>query len=279
MSGGAVTAGAVERHYNRDGLAEAVRDALRRRGKDPDHPTPADLATLDEFHTRGRAATLELAEKIGLAKESLVLDIGAGLGGPARLLASTYGCRVIGIDLTEAYCRTAATLTQWVGLSDRVSFRHGNALDLPFADYQFDVVWTQHAAMNIADKATLYAEAYRVLKPGGQLALYDVLQGDGGPIRFPVPWSREPETSHLVAPDDLRQLLTGAGFDIASWLDTTEIARPWFAETARRLHEKGAPPLGINLLLGPDFAEMSANLRRNLEEGRAVLIEAVCRRG
>jgi MPBQ/MSBQ methyltransferase len=274
-----VTAGAVERHYARDGLAEAIRDALRRRGKDPDHPSLADLAPLDEFHTRGRAATLELAEKVGLAKDSLVLDIGSGLGGPARLLAATYGCRVIGIDLTEAYCRTAATLTQWVGLADRVSFRHGNALDLSFADYQFDVVWTQHAAMNIADKATLYAEAHRVLKPGGKLALYDVLQGDGGALRFPVPWAGEPAVSHLVAPDALRQLLTGAGFDIASWRDTTDVARAWFAETARRIREKGAPPLGLNLLFGPEFAAMADNLRHNLEEGRAVLIEAVCRRG
>lgn len=273
-----MTASNVERHYRRGGIIEAIRDGLRRLGKDPDHLTPADLAPVDEFHVRGRAATLELAEKVKLSHDSLVLDIGSGLGGAARLLAATYGCRVIGIDLTEDYCRVAATLAQWVGLGDRVTFRLGNALDLPFADYQFDAAWTQHAAMNIADKATLYAEAFRVLKPGGQFALYDVLQGHGGPIRFPVPWARAPEVSHLVTPEELERLLLGAGFEISGWRDTTALGRAWSGEAARRVREKGLPPLGFGLLLGAEFAEMAENMRRNLVEDRVALIEAVCRR-
>lgn len=268
----------IERHYTREGLIEAIRAALQQLGKDLVHLTSADLAPVDEFHVRGRHATLELAEKIHLERSSLVLDIGSGLGGASRVLASTYGCRVIGIDLTEVYCRVAATLAQWVGLADRVSYRHANALDLPFADYQFDAAWTQHAALNIEDKATLYAEAFRVLKPGGQFALYDVLQGPGGEIHFPVPWARAAAASHLVTPDALRTLLEGAGFEIVVWQDSTAAGRVWMSEAARRSAGKGPPPLGPGLLLGEEFPAMAANMRRNLEENRVALIEAVCRR-
>lgn len=268
----------IERHYARDGLVEAIRDGLWKLGKDLDRLTPEDLAPVDEFHIRGRAATLDLARQLELGRDSLVLDIGAGLGGPSRALAAQFGCRVIGIDLTESYCQVATTLTHWVGLAGRCSYRHANALDLPFADYQFDAAWTLHAAMNIADKATLYGEAFRTLKPGGQFALYDVLQGPGGAIHLPVPWARQAAHSHLVTADALRPLLEDAGFEIIFWQDATEAGRAWFAETARRSAAAAPPPLGMSLLLGDDFPAMAANLRRNLDEGRVALVMARCRR-
>lgn len=270
--------GAVERHYARADLLEAIRAALERLGKDPARLTPADLAGFDEFHIRGRAATKELADALGLQPETGILDIGAGLGGPARHLAGTYRCRVTGIDLSDDFCRVATELTSWVGLSDRVSFHHGSALALPFDAARFDLVWTQHTAMNIADKQTLYAEASRVLKPGGRLALYDVLQGEGGPIHFPVPWAREAAISHLVTPEALRQLLAAAGFEIVTWRDTTEPARAAFAAAAQQLQTGAPPPPGLALLVGDAYPAVVEAMRRNLDEGRIAVVEAVCRR-
>lgn len=269
---------AVEFHYARHGLAEAIREGLRQAGKDPEHLTPADLAPVDEFHVRGRQATLELAGIVRPAPGERVLDIGSGLGGAARVLAATCGCHVTGIDLTGDYCRAAAELTRWVGLGDLVEYRQADALDMPFGDGSFDVAWTQHAAMNIADKARLYREVHRVLRPGGRFALYDILQGEGGPVHFPVPWAREPSISHLVTPGEWRRLLEAAGFEVVHWRDSTAAGQDWFAEMNRRLAQGGPPPLSFALLLGPDFPEMARNQRRNLEEGRIALVEAVCRR-
>lgn len=269
---------AVEQHYSRSKLADAIQQGLQQAGKDLEQLTPADLAPVDEFHIRGRQATLELAGIVGPTAQDRVLDIGCGLGGAARVLAAAYGCHVTGIDLTEDYCYTASELTRWVGLSELVEFRQADALDLPFENGSFDIAWTQHAAMNIVDRARLYREAHRVLKPGGRFALYDVLQGHGGPVHFPVPWAREPSISHLVTPDEWRSLLQGAGFEVVHWRDTTAAGRDWFVELNRQLAESGPPPVSFALLLGSDFPKMARNQRRNLEEDRIALVETVCQR-
>ena len=269
---------AVEEHYTRRNLTKAIREALQQVGKDPAHLQPADLAAVDEFHIRGRQATLELASRLKPTATDRVLDIGSGLGGASRALADTYGCHVTGIDLTEEYCRTARELAQWVGLEDYVTYQQANALDLPFPDGSFDIAWTQHVAMNIPDKATLYREACRVLKPGGVFALYDVLQGQGGEVIFPVPWAREPSISHLVTPQELRSLLEQSGFEVDHWQDTTAAGREWFVEMNRRFQESGPPAVSFVLLMGSEFKEMAANQRRNLEENRIALIETICRK-
>lgn len=267
----------VEAHYTRRGLAEAIMAALEAAGKDPANLRPEDLAAVDEFHIRGREATHELAGRLDLDTGKHVLDVGSGLGGASRYLAATFGCRVTGLDLTEEYCRVAQMLAGHLGLGEQITYRQGNALAMPFEDATFDVVWTQHAAMNIADKPRLYAEIRRVLKPAGCLAIYDTLAGVGGPVHFPVPWARQPAISFLVTPEELRRLLEETGFHVTHWRDTTEICRHWFLGVARRMQQQGPPRLGLHLLLGPEFRTMAANMVRNLEEQRIVLIETVCR--
>lgn len=272
---------AIQIHYGRPDVADVgsiILAALEKVGKNLDQLTAEDLAPVDEFHIRGRAATLELARAAGLDASKHVLDVGSGIGGTARCLAMEFGCRVTGIDLTDEYCRAAAMLTTRVGLAGRIDYRQGDATNLPFDDGVFDVVWTEHVAMNIPDKSKLYDEMHRVLKPGGTLAIYDVLAGPSGEVLFPVPWARTPDTSFLVQPDELRKLLEDAGFTIAEWSDTTEVAQAWFVALAEKIRREGFPPLGFHLLMGTDFREMAQNQGRNLQERRIVLGQVVARK-
>jgi SAM-dependent methyltransferase len=269
---------AVETHYARPDLGQAILDALQKAGKDLDRLTPEDLAPIDAFHIRGRVATLELARAAALNAGQHVLDVGSGVGGTSRCLAKEFGCRVTGIDLTEEYCRAAAMLSERVGLSGLVDYRQGDATQQPFEDASFDVVWSEHVAMNIPDKARLYREMHRVLKPGGTLAIHDVLAGESGPVLFPVPWARTADTSFLVRPDELRQLLEAAGFTVVQWTDATEAARAWFVALAEKISKEGLPSLGFHVLLGSDFQAMAQNQRRNLEEGRIALAQVIARK-
>lgn len=268
----------VQAHYTRSGLGGLILAALEKAGKDLNRLTLEDLAPIDEFHIRGRAATLELARAARVDSTKRVLDIGSGVGGTSRCLAREFGCRVTGIDLTDEYCRVAAMLTDRIGLAELVDYRQGDATSLPFPDASFDIVWTEHVAMNIPDKPKLYQEMYRVLKPGGMLAIYDVLAGPSGPVHFPVPWARTPESSFLATPDELRSLLERAGFNIEAWSDTTDAARAWFTALAEKISKEGVAPLGFHVLLGAEFPAMAQNQRRNLEEGRIVLAQIVARR-
>ena len=267
----------VETHYTRDDLGAAVLGALKAAGKDIDHLTPDDLAPVDEFHGGQRPATVRLAELVGFTGTERVLDVGSGLGGPSRYLAWRYGCRVSGVDLTAEFVRVAEMLTQRTGLADRVDYRHGSALDLAFADASFDVVWSQNAAMNIADRNRLYRAMHRVLKPGGKLALQEVAAGPGGPPHYPVQWAREPGISFLLSQAATRSTLEAAGFHVVTWQDTTQPALQSAAARAR--NTVGPPPaLGTHLLLGDDWRAMFENSARNLEEHRTELFNAVLER-
>ncbi|SKA33669.1 Ubiquinone/menaquinone biosynthesis C-methylase UbiE [Enhydrobacter aerosaccus] len=261
----------VERHYASrslvDSVLAAVDEAL------PSQPKPTDLAPLDQFHAGGLEASRMLATLAGLAPGQRVLDVGCGIGGPARFLAETFGCSVVGIDLTAEYCRLAEALTQRVGLADKVSFRPADALDLPFDAASFDAVWTQHVAMNIADRPRLYREIHRVLRPGGKLALYDAVAGSGDPL-FPVPWARDASTSFLLTPEALRTVLEQSGFAIVAWRDVTPEASRWFAARAGATPQK----LGLHLLMGPDFRTMAVNFGRSVLEGRVGLLMAVAQK-
>jgi MPBQ/MSBQ methyltransferase len=268
----------VGEHYGRGDLAARILEALRAAGKDPDDLTTEDLAPVDQFHTRGREATLELANRAGITSGTRALDVGGGLGGPARTLAREFGCAVEVLDLTEEYCRTGEMLTARTGLSDLVSFRHGNALEMPYPAASFDVAWTQHSSMNVADKERLYKEIYRVVRPGGRLALHEIMAGPASPIHFPVPWARDPSISHLQPPETVRSLIATTGFDESSWVDETASATEWFQQRLSATALEGPPPLGLHLLLGPDFGEMFRNQLLNLGEGRISVIQAVFER-
>ena len=268
---------AVADHYTSGDLETRILAALRETGKDLEALTLADLSPVDEFHTRGREATRELAEFARLAPGLEVVDVGSGLGGPARFLAAEYDCRVTGLDLTEEFCRVATMLTERTGLSGKVSFRHGSALEMPFEADSFDVAWTIQAQMNIADKAKFYAEIFRVLKPGGRLVFQDVFQGPGGESHYPVPWAEEPAISFLVPPEEARAAAEGAGFRVVEWRDVTEACLAWYAKLPDATG-KPLPPLGLHLLLGATAREKRQNQLKNLQEGRAVLVQAMLTR-
>jgi ubiquinone/menaquinone biosynthesis C-methylase UbiE len=264
-------------HYGgRGGLVDAIAERLRSAGKDLYQLKTTDLAAVDEFHIRGREATLELAERMNLSRHSRVLDIGSGLGGPARTLVETYGCHVTGLDLTQAFCEAAAVMSDWVGLGHRVVFQQGDATNLPFADEQFDAAMTIHVAMNIPAKDKMYEHARRVVKPGSIFAVYDVLQGEGGEVLFPVPWAREPSISHLVTPDEMRALLGTAGFKILEVHDSTDESQAWFEAMTARMATSGPPLLTFQAILGSDFVDMARNQVRNLTERRIRTVTYIC---
>jgi SAM-dependent methyltransferase len=268
----------VDEHYGQGDLVEKILAALRAAGKDPDALNVEDLAPVDQFHTHGKKATLDLARRAGITTGMRVLDVGGGLGGAARTLASVFGCTVEVLDITEEYCRTGAALTVRTGLSDLVSFRQGSALDMPYPDGSFDVVWTQHSSMNIEDKERLYREIHRVLRPGGRLALHEILAGPTSPIHFPVPWARDPSISHLQPPETLHSLIATTGFTELAWSDETASATEWFQQRPPATPPEGPLPLGLHLLLGSDFGEMFRNQACNLEEHRISILKAVFER-
>jgi ubiquinone/menaquinone biosynthesis C-methylase UbiE len=264
-------------HYAGAGdLISAIRGALTGAGVDVAGISTVALAPVDEFHIRGRAATVEIAEALAVDADATVLDIGSGLGGPARTIAEVVGCDVVGIDLTPEFCEAATELSRWTGLGDRTHFTVGDAMSLDHADASFDAVMSVHVAMNIADKAGMYREARRVLKPGGRFVVYDVLQGPGGEVHFPVPWARDSSTSHLATPEQMRALLAGAGFTVIAEADSSAASREWFAAMAARIAESGPPPVTFAAFLGSDFAEMARNQVANLTEDRIRTAMFVC---
>ncbi|HXN44717.1 MAG TPA: methyltransferase domain-containing protein [Xanthobacteraceae bacterium] len=269
---------AVEDHYTRRSLGETILSALREAGKDLEHLTPDDLAPVDEFHSGQRNATVRLAQLAGVAGAQHVLDVGCGIGGPSRFLAKAFGCRVTGLDLTAEFVEVANMLARRTGLADKVTYRQGDALDLPFADASFDLVWSQNAAMNIADRDRLYAEMRRVLKPAGRLAIQDVAAGPGGEPYYPTPWAKDNSISFLFPPEVTREKLERAGFRVLAWHDPTRESLEQALARAKALETGSLPPLGLHILIGPNFPTVSKNMVRNLEEARIQLINAVLER-
>jgi ubiquinone/menaquinone biosynthesis C-methylase UbiE len=261
----------VRDHYRAIGLTERLKRALSALGSEDQRLPPQQLAALDQFHTRGLAATTELATLAGITADMSVLDVGSGIGGPARFIAAVCGCRVTGIDLSEPFVDAARYLTERTGQSGKVSFQVASALRLPFEDGRFDAVLLQHVAMNISDRAKLYREIWRVLVSGGKFATFDIVSNNGE-LHYPVPWARTPATSFLLTAAATREAIEQSGFRTLTWQDDSEAAKAWFAQ----LRASGPPaPPNLGMVIGPDFAELSANLGRNIMEGRIGILTAV----
>jgi ubiquinone/menaquinone biosynthesis C-methylase UbiE len=265
----------VAQHYTRGDLLARIDTALRAAGKDPADIAARDISSLDQFHTGGKPSTLELARLAGIRPEQEVLDVGGGIGGPARTLAEEIGCRVTVLDLTEEFIATGNELTRRTGLADRVRFEQGDATRLPFADFTFDMVITQHASMNISDKASLIREAHRVLRSGGRYALHDIMAGETHPILFPVPWAISADNSFLESPAAVRSLLQSQGFRELAWHDESEAAQKYFQERATAAQQQADNKLSVRLLLGDKAPAMFENLARNFSEHRVTAVMAV----
>jgi ubiquinone/menaquinone biosynthesis C-methylase UbiE len=269
---------AVQRHYTHGSLQMRVIEGLKAMGFAPDNVRPEDLATIDEFHMGGHRATVDLAARLDLKQGAALLDIGSGLGGPARFFARQFGCKVTGIDLTPEYVAVAADLTRMIGLQDSVAFQVGSATALPFADGSFDVATLLHVGMNIPDKERLCAEAARVLRRGGVFGVYDVMRTGDAVLDFPVAWAADEATSFVLDPAGYRRALEKAGFAIESERSQRDLAITFFARLKARMAESGPPPLGLHIVMGADAGRKVANLISNLESGRIAPIEMICRK-
>lgn len=261
---------AVARHYGVDDLTGRILAAMAAAGIDAERVTAEALAPIDEFHIGGRPATVHAVSKMGLGTGDHLIDVGCGIGGASRYVASAVGCRVTGIDLTPAYVAAAQELTRRTGLGDRVSYRVASALAMPFGDRAFDAALTIHAAMNIEDRRELYREIARVLKPGATLCIYDVMRGEKGDVAFPVPWAETPATSHLTTPQEMQALLRDAGFAMREVEDRTAFALASMRKEAARSAAAGAPPAGPSIVMGASAPEKLRNVRANLESGAII---------
>lgn len=267
----------VAGHYTHGALAEAIRSALVAAGRDPELLTPEDLAPVDELHTGGREATAALFAQLHAGPGQHWLDIGSGLGGPARHIAAAFGCRVSGLDLTPELVAVATDLTRRCGLAALVDCREGSALAMPFADATFDGACLLHVGMNIADKPTLFAEAHRVLRPGGTLAIYDLMRVADGTLAFPLPWAGGPETSFVATVEFYRAALLEAGFAPVAERDRTEFGLAFFRDAAAAVAAHGRPPLGLHVLMGAETGQRVANVVAAIRQGLLAPMEMIVR--
>jgi SAM-dependent methyltransferase len=262
----------INKQYGQSNLASKLIALLQ-----TESPTREDLTYFDEIHIQGRKATRELASIAELKKGMKVLDIGCGIGGPARTLAAEFGCSVVGLDLNQEFCKTAEILTNLINLNDLVTFQNGNALDMPFSDNIFDVLWIQHVLMNIQDKKQLLKQCSRVLKLGGQLILHEICLGPNSPLHFPVVWANNSKLNYLMFSEDLYNLIIKYGFIEHLWIDITKKSISWYhtMKTTRKSNPRQL--LGLDLVIGPDFAKKGTNTRLNLEEGRIKTFQGIFR--
>jgi SAM-dependent methyltransferase len=267
----------VTDHYAGPDLLAAVLAGLAAMGESPETVSIEDLAPVDEFHIGGRTATTELCERLGVTPEADVLDVGCGIGGAARFMASTFGCRVTGIDLTPTYIEVARTLSDWTGLAGTTRFEAASALDMPFADNSFDRAVQLHLGMNIVDKAALFTEVARVLRPGGRLGLYDVMRMSDGDVAYPVPWASDSRTDLVADLPTYREALEVSGLVVGEVRERSRLAAEFFDKLKARIAaEGGPPPLGLHVIMGPEAQAKVANMVEAVKAGVLAPVEILC---
>ena len=270
----------ISAHYTHGDLVAAIRGGIEKLGKTIDNVTVDDLAPVDEFHVGGRQASEHFLDQLDLTGGKHILDVGCGLGGPARFAAGRYHCRVDGIDLTSEYVETGQLICKWVGLADRISLHQGSALSMPFDDGAFDGAYMLHVGMNIEDKAKLCAEVGRVLRPGAKFGIYDIMKTGDGELTFPVPWATTAASSAVASPGQYRSALQAAGFEVTTELNRRDFAVAFFDQLrARTMAAGGPPPLGLHVLMGRNAPDKIQNMIRNIADGRIAPVELIARKG
>jgi len=263
---------AVSNHYGISGILDSVLKGLESSGKNLQSLIPNDLAPIDEFHTRGKESTMEIANLAQLQSHHSVLDVGCGLGGSARYIANEFGCSVMGVDLTDEYIDVAKQLTEFVNLSDKASFKQASALELPFSSDSFDVVWTEHTQMNISDKEKFYSELSRVLKPNGRLVFHDIFGTHNAP-HYPTPWAEHGSLSSLCTQEEAREAIEKSNLAVDKWIDKSKLSMEFFKAMINKAETSGPPPLEFHLLMGKTAKEKLLNQARNLEENRVTVVQ------
>jgi SAM-dependent methyltransferase len=270
---------AVSEHYVHGDLLVAIQTAITKLGKTVDSVTIEDLAPVDEFHIGGRQATDAFLGQLNISEQCHMLDVGCGLGGASRVVANKYNNRVTGIDLTQEYIETGRALCAWVKLDKQVTLQHGSALSMPFQDESFDGGYMLHVGMNIEDKARLFAEIYRVLRPGASFGVYDVMRDKDGELAYPVPWATESSTSSLSTPGQYRQALGDAGFEVTVENNRRDFALEFFNQLRAKTEASGGPPpLGLHTLMQESTAIKIKNMIDNIAANYIAPVEIIAKK-